>query len=261
MINEFVYCPRLFYYEQVQGVFVESADTIEGSIEHRCVDKEGGEAPPPTSVSEEPVIARSITLSSEQHKVIAKLDLAEFADGKAVPVDYKHGRPIAAEDGYQPWPSERVQLAIQAIVLRANGYRCDEGIIYYTKSRQRVRVVFDEAVIAEAQRAIEEAWQAARLEQPPPPLVDSPKCPGCSLVGICLPDETNSLRTIAEMSGAVQLSLFGTDGVAPRKPVAREVRQLITPRDDLRPLYLNSQGFRVGNSGEVLQVKDKEQWN
>ena len=27
-------------------------------------------------------------------------------------------------------------------------------------------------------------------------------------------------------------------------------------RDDLRPLYLNSQGFRVGKSGEVIQVKD-----
>ena len=45
----------------------------------------------------------------------------------------------------------------------------------------------------------------------------------------------------------------------PRKPVAREVRQLVTPRDDLRPLYLNSQGYKVGKSGEVLQVKDKEQ--
>jgi len=42
------------------------------------------------------VIARSITLSSERHKVIAKLDLAEFADGKAVPVDYKHGRPLTS---------------------------------------------------------------------------------------------------------------------------------------------------------------------
>ena len=42
------------------------------------------------------MIARSITLSSERHKVIAKLDLAEFADGKAVPVDYKHGRPLTS---------------------------------------------------------------------------------------------------------------------------------------------------------------------
>src|SRR5438093_4795227 len=63
MINEFVYCPRLFYYEQVQGVFVESADTIEGSVQHRRVDKEGA-GPAPDAAGGAPVIARSITLSS-----------------------------------------------------------------------------------------------------------------------------------------------------------------------------------------------------
>ena len=31
MLNEFVYCQRLFYYEYVEGVFVESADTLRGS--------------------------------------------------------------------------------------------------------------------------------------------------------------------------------------------------------------------------------------
>ena len=36
------------------------------------------------------------------------------------------------------------------------------------------------------------------------------------------------------------------------------MRQLVTPRNELRPLYLNTQGYRVGKSGEVLQVKDKE---
>ena len=30
MLNEFVYCPRLYYYEHVEGVFVESADTVKG---------------------------------------------------------------------------------------------------------------------------------------------------------------------------------------------------------------------------------------
>ena len=30
MLNEFVYCPRLFYYEHVEGVFVENADTLRG---------------------------------------------------------------------------------------------------------------------------------------------------------------------------------------------------------------------------------------
>ena len=31
MLNEFVYCARLFYYVHVEGVFVESADTVRGA--------------------------------------------------------------------------------------------------------------------------------------------------------------------------------------------------------------------------------------
>jgi hypothetical protein len=31
---------------------------------------------------------------------------------------------------------------------------------------------------------------------------------------------------------------------------------LVTPRDDLRPAYLNTQGMRVGKSGEVLQAEN-----
>ena len=30
MVNEYVYCPRLFYYEWVESVFRESVDTVEG---------------------------------------------------------------------------------------------------------------------------------------------------------------------------------------------------------------------------------------
>jgi CRISPR-associated protein Cas1 len=38
MVNEFVYCPRLFFFEFVEGLFRESADTIEGSAQHAKVD-------------------------------------------------------------------------------------------------------------------------------------------------------------------------------------------------------------------------------
>ena len=37
MVNEFSYCPRLFFYEWVEGVFHESADTVEGSAQHKRV--------------------------------------------------------------------------------------------------------------------------------------------------------------------------------------------------------------------------------
>ena len=38
MVNEFAYCPRLFFYEWVEGLFAESVDTVEGSIQHARVD-------------------------------------------------------------------------------------------------------------------------------------------------------------------------------------------------------------------------------
>ena len=34
MLNEFVYCPRLFFYEWVEGVFRHNADTVDGSQKH-----------------------------------------------------------------------------------------------------------------------------------------------------------------------------------------------------------------------------------
>src|ERR1022692_2729548 len=272
MVNEYAYCPRLFFYEWVEGLFAESVDTVEGAIQHRRVDakttalpsaeemeareekttgdgKRSSVPPPPQSIH-----SRSVQLSSERLRVIAKMDLVEVEDGAVTPVDYKHGRPRDGSDGLELWPADRAQLGVQGIVLRENGYRCDEGVAYYRKTGQRVRVAFDEAAIAETESLILEAWGLAESGEIPAPLIDSPKCPGCSLVGICLPDET--WRAAAEEADEPrQLSLFD---VPRRKPVKREVRPMMTPRSELRPLYLNTQGVRIGKSGAVLQVKDKE---
>jgi len=38
MVNEYTYCPRLFFYEWVEGLFAESVDTVEGAIQHQRVD-------------------------------------------------------------------------------------------------------------------------------------------------------------------------------------------------------------------------------
>jgi len=189
------------------------------------------------------------------------MDLVEADSRTVTPVDYKHGNPREGSNGLELWPSDlelwpsdRAQLAVQGIVLRENGYRCEEGIVYYRKTGQRVRVVFDEALIGSTETLIREAWTVAAQGEIPPPLVDSPKCPGCSLVGICLPDET-LLAGAYEEPPTEQLALFE---IPRRKPIKREVRPLITRRSELRPLYLNTQGLRVGKSGAVLQVRDKE---
>jgi CRISPR-associated protein Cas1 len=253
MVNEFAYCPRLFFYEWVEGLFVESADTVEGKIQHERMD-EKSTALPESEELPETIHARSVSLASERLRVIAKMDLVEADGGTVTPVDYKHGKPREGPNGLELWPSDRAQLAVQGVVLRENGYRCEEAIVYYRKTGQRVRVELDETLIGGTEALIRQAWTVAERGEIPPPLVDSPKCPGCSLVGICLPDET--LRAAAEEeSPAEQLLLFE---VPRRKPIKQEVRPLITPRSELRPLYLNTQGLRVGKSGAVLQVRDKE---
>lgn len=258
MVNEFVYCPRLFFYEWVEGVFRESADTIEGQAQHRRVDRETKGMPAAEELGSEKIHTRSVMLSSERLRTIAKMDLIEIEDGAVTPVDYKHGRPRESGDGLELWPTDRVQLTVQGLILRENGYRCDEGVVYYASTKQRVRVAFGAAEIAEAESAIRDAWQAARAGVLPPPLVDSPKCAGCSLAPVCLPDEVNRLEAGWSEPEAEQLLLFAANEAGPpKKAPARETRRLLAPRDDLRPAYLNTPGLRVGKSGTVLQVKDK----
>lgn len=268
MLNEFVYCPRLFFYEWVEGLFADNAETVEGALRHAKSDKGPAPFPTPDTVTAqsegETIHSRSLTLSSERHGLIAKMDLVEGENGVVSPVDYKRGAPRQGDDGLELWDTDRVQLAAQALVLRENGYRCDEGIVYYVATRQRVRLPITEDLIAETLTLAAKARALAASGQIPPPLVNSPKCPRCSLVGICLPDETRlsaELQIVDDADGptAEQLTLFPEPSPTTAGAARGEVRRLIPARDDLRPLYLNTPGLRVGISGGVLQVKDKDQ--
>ena len=229
MVNEYQYCPRLAYLEWVQGEWAESADTVEGRHAHRRVNRDGGTLPPPGEVADEKLHARSVTLSSDTLGLIAKMDLIESDDGQVIPVDYKRGkRPHVKGGAYDP---ERVQLCSQGMLLREHGYRCDEGVLYFVASRERVRVAFDEALIRTTEEAISGLRSLAQNGTIPPPLEDSPKCPRCSLVGICLPDEINHLSQSSP-----------------------EPRPIAVPNTEALPLYVQARGAKVAKSGETLVV-------
>jgi CRISPR-associated protein Cas1 len=261
MLNEFVYCPRLFYYEWVEGLFAHNRETIEGALRHQKLDAGSGELPPQEELpAEEKLHARSVMLSSDTHQLIAQIDLVEAEGDLVTPIDYKRGSPRHDRDSgtLQAWDTDRVQLAVQALVLRENGYRCLEGIIYYVATKQRVRVPIDDALVTQTLDYLAQARQLAASGRIPPPLVDSPKCPRCSLVGICLPDETHAARRDARPRDPRQRLLFDLDDQPPPPADDAELRRLLPARDDLRPLYLNTQGLYVGKSGHVLTIKDKD---
>ena len=259
MLNEFVYCPRLFFYEWVEGIFAHSADTIEGELRHEKVETKSDPLPPPDQEAQ--IHSRSVTLSSETHRLIAKMDLIEGDGGTVVPVDYKKGSPRDTDDGPGAWAADRGQLCAQALILRDNGYKCDEAVAYYHATRQRVRIGIDDTLVAETLRAVQEARELALRGEIPAPLIDSPKCPRCSLVGICLPDETVLYESIPEALNDPQLALFaaGANGAPPSSGNGDEpLRRLVPARDDLRPLYVTGHGLVVGKTGEVLQIKERK---
>ena len=236
MVNEYEYCPRLAYLEWVQGEWSESSDTVEGRHAHRRVNRDGRALPPPAQVEESPTLhARSVTLSSERLGLIARMDLIESDGGRVAPVDYKRGkRPHVESGAYDP---ERVQLCVQGLLLREHGYDCSEGVLYFVASRERVRIVFDDELIATTTQAVQGLRRVAAGGAIPPPLEDSPKCPRCSLVEICLPDEVNHLTRT---------------NVSPR-PIA-------VPGTDALPLYLQAHRAKVAKSGDtlVVTVEDKK---
>jgi CRISPR-associated protein Cas1 len=264
MLNEFVYCPRLFYYEHVEGVFAHNRETVEGSIRHARVDTGDGALPPVDALTADDVLhARSVTLASDRAGLIAKLDVIEVGDGSVVPVDYKRGAPRTAADGsLEVWDADKAQMAAQAIVLRDNGYTCNEAVLYYATTKQRVRIPIDDATIDWALDRLRGAREASASSVIPPPLEDSPKCPRCSLVGICLPDETRAVHAIDARHAAAPDAATETEAQIRAQPAdvlrEQEVRRLLPARDDLRPLYLNTPGLRVGKSGQVLRIQEKD---
>lgn len=235
MLNEHVYCPRLAYLEWVNQGFQDSADTVEGRFVHRRVDQPRGRPARGDGEDERPP-STSVTVSSERLRLIAKIDLIE-SDGKTVvPVEYKRGRP---RDGDAPlWDPELIQLCAQVLLLRDEGYTVERAEVYFDETRTRHPIAIDGDLEARTRAAIIELRSTAIRDEAPPPLVDSPKCPRCSLVGICLPDEVNTLRGAREQ--------------APRRLVASD--------SAATPLYASTPGSRLSKrGGRVVLLEDGEE--
>ncbi len=241
MVNEFAYCPRLAYFEWVDGEFADNAETTEGRFHHRRVDQvpeRKGRSTDEEGPEECTIHQRSVWLSSERLGVTAKIDLVEGQGNTVVPVDYKRGkRPHTAQGAWEP---ERVQLCVQGLLLKEQGFICDQGVLYFVGSREREDIPFDETLIVRTLELIEGMRTMTTATVAPPPLVDSPKCPRCSLVGLCLPDEVGWLRT-------------------PREGEEPALRKLVPTNDDALPLHVQTPGAKLGKDGDCLKIKDHDE--
>jgi CRISP-associated protein Cas1 len=240
MINEVLFCERLLYLEWAQGEWADNAFTADGSAVHARVDTTKGDLP---AVAEEERVdspmqrATSVWLTSETLGITSKIDfVSELKSGEVLPIEYKRGHaPDVPEGAYLP---ERAQVAAQVLLLREHGYRVPAGAIYFAGSKRRVPIVVDAELENIVRGAVVRAKQLVEIGEMPPPLVADPKCGGCSLSGICLPDETRLLR---EHNDEVR------------------VRRLVPARDDSLPVHVQAQGGRVGVVGDEIEIATKDE--
>ena len=211
-LHNYLYCPRLFYLQWVEELFVESAETVSGTAVHRRVDI------PSTLGSEDKELGlvdranlRSVALQSDTLGLTGVVDLvARAGEGQEI-IDYKRGSPFRDENG-SPIAKENdsAQVAAYALMLKEEGVSITRASIYYASERVRVEVPLTEDLFATTLRAINDARSLARSSVCPPPLRDDPRCLHCSAYSVCLPNES------AFWSGAVQE--VPKDKVPPRPP-------------------------------------------
>ena len=61
MLNEFTYCPRLNFYEWVDGVFAHSDDTVEGALRHETLGEKAEELLPADASGDERLIPQEFS--------------------------------------------------------------------------------------------------------------------------------------------------------------------------------------------------------
>jgi CRISPR-associated protein Cas1 len=194
-LHNYVYCPRLCYFQWVENVFVPNADTVSGSHLHRKVDVPTTEPGPYDVIVPEGMVIRSLELSSETLGLVGVIDVAESTASGLELIDYKKGSARRDENGErQAKEPDAIQLAAQALLLQEHGYTVQCGWIYYAAEKRKVEVALTDKLFDDCRRYIQEVRAMAAGGNIPDPLEEDPRCLYCSLYPICLPAESRYWR-------------------------------------------------------------------
>lgn len=217
------YCQRLFYLEEVEGIYLTNPEVMAGRHLHATLEypRQEGE----WFVWE---------LASERLGLIGRVDGLRCTDGSVIPYEHKRGNPARDSLGQPvPWPGDRLQVIAYALMLEeALGQSVPEARIHYHAAHLTIRVPIDEAARHDLLTALAEARRLRESLQRPP-LTDNPElCRKCSHASFCLPD----------------LHL-------PKSPVLRSPLRLFPPDREGATLHVLTPGAVVGVAGDTLVVR------
>lgn len=226
-LHALAYCPRLYYFQEVERIAVPHSRVYAGRQLHAHLDAEGEEGE-----------STKIEITNEELGLTGVVDCLKRRDGSYVPYEHKRGKP--AKDRYEEtcaWPSDRLQIIAYAVLLEAAfGQPIPEGRIRYHAANTTVRVPIDSKAREDLDDAIHDARQL-RESVERPPIASNPRlCESCSLAPVCLPEEVRQVRE------------------PERDPV-----RLFPPDRDGATVHVVAQGTTIGVSGDSLVVKPRDE--
>jgi CRISPR-associated exonuclease Cas4 len=217
-LQHLAFCERQWALIHLEHVWDENVLTTEGRHLHERVH--AGEAERRGDMR----IARALRLRSLRLGLSGVADLVEFhtcCEGepgaalpglpgrwRAVPVEYKRGRPKANR-------CDEVQLCAQALCLEEMlDAPVAAGALFYGQTRRRVEVVFDAPLRNETEALAARLHALVAAGETPPP-VFTPACANCSIHAACLPKVTGGRSARTWLDRAVAASLRpGLEGEA-----------------------------------------------
>lgn len=212
------YCERLFYLEEVEGLYVQDEHVFAGRTLHEALDEDGDFV--------------QFTHESETLGLRGRLDALRTRDGQLIPYEHKRGH---SRDG-TAWPTDRLQLGAYALLLEeASGEQVETGRIRYHADKKLVHVAVDETLRGDVARAVLRARELSVTVERPPVAVVETLCGRCSLAPVCLPEETRKALD-----------------------ARRSVVQLHPRDDERTVLHVSEHGTRVGKRGDELVVTPLE---
>lgn len=216
MLVLYAYCPNLAHAAWVDGVPLKA-------------EKQLAVAAPTSDFGDS---ARTESLSSAKLGLYDQVTFAVADRDEALPVVISaaaSGLPMAQETLDK---LDLTRLAVDALLLREQGYRCPYGLVVNSRDGARRRRPLTSDLLEQTAALLAQAHEALAAADPPTPVEDPGRCGGCPIVDICLPDQ------------------FDTDLVAADDA---DEGQPMSP--DRQPLYVVTHGTKLHARGESILVE------
>ncbi len=222
-LRAFGYCPRLFYLEEIEGIYLANEPVHDGRALHAEVERD------------EKLPITRLVLTSERWGLTGTIDCLRYRDGNLVPYEHKKGHARRDGDVVGAWPGDELQAIAYAVLVEEETNRpVWEARIRYHADDALVRISADDTARSRLRDTLD---QIVRLRQSTerPPIAENPNlCTHCALEPVCLPEEVRRARGLP----------IGTVRVYPE-------------RDRGTNLHVLAHRAMVGKQGDVIVVSEE----